>query len=206
MSLDYLTLSERSQLIGAVSMLEHTHGVIPRHVLRCMTDPDLRLIVDAQLNKVGRVVIEHRDGRGRIDGYSTGYADDIAEQLAAEGIGVLHRIDRAALALVLLHCVAIPTAEGQPPRRWTLAAPVKTEQLHDNRPQSKTQIKDGLRRLRNAHIISSVGSAGVRPGPAFDRLTPAQQRRIEEDLLFLAAPHDPIAVRLRRNRTNGDFA
>ena len=35
--------------------------------------------LDAELDAVGRVVVEHRDAAGEIEGYSSGYADDIAD-------------------------------------------------------------------------------------------------------------------------------
>jgi hypothetical protein len=44
-----------------------------------------------------------------------GYADDVAEWLAAQGLGILTPLDRAVVALVLLRCVALPTVQGEPP-------------------------------------------------------------------------------------------
>ena len=54
------------------------------------------------------------------------------------------------------------------------------------------------------HILVNGRGVGIRPGPAFDRLTAAQRRRIEEDLFILAAPADPVAAALVRQRSQED--
>jgi hypothetical protein len=200
MSLDYLSQAELAAVTHAVAVLEQTHGVVGKELLAVLTHPDLRLIVDAQLDAVGRVVVEHRRMDGTVEGYSSGYADDIAERLAADGLGVLDPIDRAVVALVLLWCVAMPTVQGRPPRRWSLAPPVKLAQLHHNRRLTKTTVSDAVNRLHDAHVLVNGRAVGIRPGPAFDRLTPAQRHRIEEDLFMLAAPTDPVAAALHRRR------
>jgi hypothetical protein len=53
-------------------------------------------------------------------------------------------------------------------------------------------------------VLVNSRRAGVRPGPAFDRLTPAERQRIEQDLFLLAAPEDPIAVAIKRRRAAAD--
>ena len=200
MSLDYLSQRELAAVSHAIAVLEQCHGVVPKKLLPVLVHPDLRLVVDAQLDAVGRTVIEHRAADGATQGYSSGYADDIADRLAAQGLGVLIPADRAAVALVLLWCVAMPTVQGRPPLRWTDARPVKLKQLHHNRPLNKGEVTDAVNRLHDAHVLVNGRAVGVRPGPAFDRLTTAQQRRIEEDLFILAAPDDPVAAALLRRR------
>ena len=86
MSLDQVPQPEVAAVAHAVAVLEQAHGVVGAPHLPVLAHPDLRPIVDAQLGAVGRVVIEHRDADGAVEGYSSGYADDIAEQLAAEGL------------------------------------------------------------------------------------------------------------------------
>lgn len=200
MSLSYLSRSEHAAVTYAVAALEQSHGLVSADTLPVLIHPDLRLVVDAQLDAVGRVVVEHQEPDGRVVGYSCGYADDIAERLAAEGLGLLTPVDRAVVALVLLWTVAMPTAQGRPPPRWSAAAPVKLAQLHNNRPLDKTPVKDTVNRLHDAHVLVNGRAVGIRPGPAFDHLTPAQRHRIEEDLFMLAVPDDPVAVALRRRR------
>ncbi|ONI88030.1 hypothetical protein ALI22I_20000 [Saccharothrix sp. ALI-22-I] len=157
-------------------------------------------MVDAQLDAVGRVVVEHHGPDGEIIGYSSGYADDISERLAAEGLGVLLPLDRAVVALVLLWSVAMPTTQGRPPLRWSTAEPVKLNQLHHNRPLNKGLVTETVNRLHDAHVLINGRATGIRPGPMFDRLTPAQRRCIEEDLFILAAPEDPVAIAFQRRR------
>lgn len=200
-SLDYLSQNDLSLITHAIAVLEQSHGAIPAEALPVLAHPDLRLVIDAQLNAVGRIVIEHRHRDQTVESYSTGYADDIADLLAQEGLGVLDPIDRSVVALVLIWCVAMPTVQGRPVPRWSAAPPVTLSQVHHNRRlANKGVVGDAINRLHDARVLVNGRSAGIRPGPAFDRLTPHQQHRIEEDLFMLAAPADPIAVALRRRR------
>ena len=86
MSLDQVPQPEVAAVAHAVAVLEQAHGVVGAPALPVLAHPDLRPVADAQLGAVGRVVIEHRNADGAVEGYSSGYADDIAEQLAAEGL------------------------------------------------------------------------------------------------------------------------
>lgn len=204
MTLDQIPQPEVAAVAHAVAVLEQAHGVVGAPHLPVLAHPDLRPIVDAQLDAVGRVVIEHRDADDEIEGYSSGYADDIGEQLAAEGLGVLPPLERAVVALVLLRCVAMPAARGQVPRRWSAAPPVKLARLHDNRAVRNTAITEAVNRLHDQHVLVNGRAVGIRPGPAFDRLTASQRRRIEQDLFILAAPADPVAAALLRQRSQGE--
>jgi len=204
MNLGQLSQSESTAVAQAVAVLEQAHGVVGASMLPVLAHPDLRPIVDAHLDAVGRVVVEHPDADGGIEGYSSGYADDIAAQLAAEGLGVLQPLDRAIVALVLLRCVAMPAARGQAPQRWSAATPVKLARLHDNRALGNTAITEAVNRLHDMHILVNGRAVGIRPGPAFDRLTAAQRRRIEEDLFILAVPADPVAAAIIRQRKQED--
>lgn len=185
----------------AIAVLEQAHRLVGASVLPALAHPDLRPVIDAQLDAVGRVVIEHHGEDGEVEGYSSGHADDIAEQLAAEGLGILPPLERAVVALVLLRCVAMPAARGRAPRRWSDAPPVRLARLHDNRPVGNTAITEALNRLHDQHVLVNGRAVGIRPGPAFDRLTSGQRRRIEEDLFILAAPADPVAAALQQQRS-----
>jgi hypothetical protein len=203
-SLSALSQTDAAAVARAVAVLEQVHGVIDPATLPVLAHPDLRPVVDAEMDAVGRVVVEHRRPDGMVEGYSSGYADDVAERLAAEGLGILAPIDRAVVALVLLRCVAMPTVQGRPPHRWSAAKPVSLARLHDNRRLGKAVVRDAVNRLHDLHVLVNGRAIGVRPGPAFDRLTAAQRQRIEEDLFVLAAPSDPVAIALqRRHRERG---
>jgi hypothetical protein len=147
------------------------------------------------LAESGRVLIETAAG------FLSGYDDDIADRLAAEGIGVLPEDDRAVLALVLLHTVAIPRARGDLPATddWT-GAPVPRERLHDSRQLSGVRIDAALRRLQDAGILRPGGRPSIVPGPQFARLTPAASRRLFEELVLLAEPGGALADSIRRRR------
>jgi hypothetical protein len=56
----------------------------------------------------GRCLLNVGDGR-----WTSGYDDAVADEVLASAIGALEPGDRAVLALVLLHCVAIPRAAGR---------------------------------------------------------------------------------------------
>jgi hypothetical protein len=200
MSLAALSPTDQAAVARAVAVLEQVHGVVDASMLPALSHPDLRPVVEAELDAVGRVVVEVHRLDGTVHGYSSGYVDDVAERLAAEGLGILAPIDRAVVALVLLRCVAMPTVQGRPPRRWTAAPPVSLARLHDNRRLGKATVREAVNRLHDLHVLVNGRAVGIRPGPAFDRLTPAQRRRIEEDLFVLAAPSDPVAVALQRRR------
>ena len=116
-------------------------------------------------------------------------------------LGVLPPVERAVVALVLLRCVAMPAARGQVHRRWSAAPPVKLARLHDNRSVGNIAITETVNRLHDQRVLVNGRAAGIRPGPAFDRLTASQRRRIEEDLVILAAPADPVAAALQRQRS-----
>ena len=198
-----LLACDQDDVIDALvaDLQKQAHGVVGTSALPVLAHPALRPVVDAQLGAVGRVVIEHRDADGAVEGYSSGYADDIAEQLAAEGLGVLPPLERAVVALVLLRCLAMPAARGQAPHRWSAAPPVRLARLQDNRAVGNTVITEAVNRLHDQHVLVNGRAAGIRPGPAFDRLTVSQRRRIEEDLFILAAPADPVAGALLRQRS-----
>ena len=110
-------------------------------------------------------------------------------------------LERAVVALVLLRCVAMPAARGQAPRRWSAAPPVRLARLQDNRAVGNTAITEAVNRLHDQHVLVNGRAVGIRPGPAFDRLTAGQRRRIEEELFILAAPADPVAAALLRQRS-----
>jgi len=201
MSLDQLPQAETEAVTHAVAVLEQAHGLVGASALPALAHPDLRPVIDAHLDAVGQVVVEHRDADGEVEGYSSGYADDIAERLAAEGLGILQPLERAVVALVLLRCVAMPAARGRAPRRWSAGTPVKLARLHDNRTVGNTAITEAVNRLHDQHVLVNGRAAGIRPGPAFDRLTASQRRRIEEELFTLAAPQDPVATAIQRQRS-----
>ena len=201
-----LSEQQAAQVGYCVGVLEQIPGGIDAALLPALAHPDLRPVIDQVLDAAGRVLVEHRNQAGEVVTYASGWADDTADSLVEEGFGVLDPLERAVVALVLLRCVAEPTAAGKPPARWSQARGVSLERLHDTRQLHRKLVGTTVNRLHDRHVLVNSRHAGVRPGPAFDRLTPAQRQRIEQDLFLLAAPEDPIAVALRRRRAALDDA
>jgi hypothetical protein len=199
-----LSEPQAAQVEYCVGVLEQIPGGIDAALLPAVAHPDLRPVIDQVLDAAGRVLVEHRNQAGGVVAYASGWADDIADILAEEGLGVLDPLERAVVALVLLRCVAEPTAAGKPPARWSQARGVPLERLHDTRQLPKGLVGTTVNRLHDRNVLVNSRRAGVRPGPAFDRLTQAQRQRIEQDLFLLAAPEDPIAVAIRRRRAAAD--
>ena len=176
--------------------LRRTAGPLPAASYRALAEPALREVVREMLAAAGRVLVETGTG------YTSGYDDGIADRLAEEGIGVLPPEDRAVLTLVLLFSVAIPRAEGKlaPEAPWTRGRPVRTGAAVRNEG-SQRRRRGPLQRLQDAGITRNVGDS-VRPGPQFDRLTPATTITIFEELLLLADPQGPLADAIRRRRAS----
>jgi hypothetical protein len=196
LGLDALPQQRQAEVLAALCALEADSRPVPAASYRALAEPALREVIREVLATAGRVLVETGAG------YTSGYDDGIADRLAEEGIGVLPPDDRAVLALVLLFSVAIPRAEGKlaPEAPWTLGHPVPRARLHGAKVP-KGVVKAALQRLQDAGITRNVGDS-VRPGPQFDRLTPAMSTTIFEELLLLADPQGPLADAIRRRRAS----
>jgi len=150
----------------------------------------------------------HADHQGELrpnGGWTTGYADDIPQVLAAEQFGTLTRVERAVLALILLRTVAIPRAQGLHQHDGWAGGEhsVTLEELVRNRHLSRAAITGALRGLRAVGYVAMTASGGYIPGPALARLGAVDREALWEDLLLLARPHGYMAerIRVRRNET-----
>lgn len=190
-----LSPARQSEVLAALTAVETAVEPVPRTALRALVDEGLRATLTAVLAEAGRVLVETDAG------FLSGYDDTVAERLAADGIGVLPEDDRAVLALVLLHTVAIPRARGDLPANddWT-GVPVARERLHDSRQISGVRIDAALRRLQDAGILRPGGRPSIVPGPQFCRITPEASRRLFEELVLLAEPGGALADSIRRRR------
>jgi hypothetical protein len=181
----------RVDVLAALAAVETADAPVAGSAYRALADPTLRRQLELALHASGRVLLVHEGG------WLAGYQDDIADRLVAEGLGVLSRPDRAVLALVLLHCVAIPRARGTfTGSDWTDAPATSIEELERSR-LTLTEIKSSLRRLRAAGIVRPKTIA---PGPQFQRLTPDRRERISEELVLLSRPDGMLARVIRRRR------
>lgn len=193
--LDGLSEALRADVLAAVAAVESADAPVSADAFSALRDPALRRSVEEVLAAAGRVLVEHETG------WLSGYRDDIADRLAAEGLGVLSRKDRAVLALVLLHSVAIPRARGRVDSDdWTQAIPTSVEELERNKHLTQKDIRASLRRLRTAGILRPGHRSAIAPGPQFLRLTAERSNRLSEDLVLLCHPDGMLAHVIRRRR------
>lgn len=193
--LDSLPASRRNDVLVAVAAVETAKLPVPAQELRALLEPALRHVVEQVLAEAGRVLIKSGPG------YLTGYADDVRQQLAALGIGVLPPDVRAVLTMVLLFSVAIPRAEGRLAAHapWTSGVPVPAALLKSGRIERKGTVDDALKELRIRDLVQPK-HGGVVPGPQFLRLTSRACSALFEELVLLAEPHGDLALAIRRRR------
>jgi hypothetical protein len=181
---------------SAVAALECAQGPIARADLPMLADPAIRASVSAALTASGRALVD-------VEGsWTTGYPDAIAVTLADNGWGTLATHERAILALVLLHAVAIPRARGaHEDDRWTTSMHATSlDELAKNRQISKATISEALRGLRNKGYVALASAGGYIPGPALARITPRLRTMLWEDLVILGRPDGYMATRIRQQR------
>lgn len=189
--LEGLSDAHRVEVLAAVAAVETADVPVPGAAFRALGDPTLRGEVERALGAAGRVLLRHGDS------WLSGYRDDIADRLVAEGIGVPRPSDRAVLTLVLLNCVAIPRARGEfTAEDWSEAPATTLEELERSR-LTQSDIKASLRRLRAAGVLRPKVIA---PGPQFQRLTSERRERLSEDLVLLCRPDGMLARVIRRRR------
>jgi hypothetical protein len=191
------SLSEvlRVEVLAAANAVDVADEPVPAQAFRALADPALRLVVEEALSSVGRCLIAHDSG------WLSGYRDDIADRLIEEGLGVLDPKDRAVLALVLLHSVAIPRARGRiDSEDWTVSVPTTVEELERNRHLNATEIRRALRRLRTLGVLRYGHRSAIAPGPQFLRLTQERNARLWEELVLLCRPEGMLAQVIRRRR------
>lgn len=189
-----LTPARQADVLAALAAVETADSPVAPNGFRGLLDPSLRAILERCLGAQGRVLL--RVG----DGYLSGYDDRIGRRLAAAGIGVLRPDDRAVLALVLLHCVAIPRAAGRVHGPdWTDGEPTTRQQLVKSTvPENK--VRAAVQRLRDAGILRYGARRSILPGPQLARLTPQVSAELWENLILLAQPHGVMADVIRRRR------
>lgn len=91
---------QRDALVAAWAALEYGSQPASEAALPALRDAALRHLLDRMLNQTGRTLV-----RAGAYLWTSGYRDDIAADLAANGWGVLPPLERAALTLVLIHSV-----------------------------------------------------------------------------------------------------
>ncbi|MEY9857985.1 hypothetical protein ABH935_003598 [Catenulispora sp. GAS73] len=181
-----------------VAVLECAETVVDRKDLPQLADPAMRTAVSEALEGCGRTLVSVPD-----KGWTTGYAEGIADVLAQSGHGVLNPAERAVLTLILLRTVAIPRARGlQRGDSWAVSrTSTSLDELVKTRGLSRAAITDAIRELRRKGYVDSKPSGGYIPGPAFSRIDASLRAKLWEDLIVLARPNGFMAERIRARRT-----
>lgn len=197
--IERLAPTAREAVTAAITAVETSDEPVDPTQYQALYDPALKAVVTEELDQVGRVLLQ-ADG-----GYTTGYADDVSDELTERAIGQRSEQDRAVLSLVLLHCIAIPRARGKTDgEAWSDAIEFNADKLSaewSNPYLTAKAINESLRRLRDAGILKRGHRATPVPGPQFLRLTPARNRLLWENFVLLAAPDSMLADVIRRRRT-----
>lgn len=180
-----------------ITALEIARGPLPPRDLPALNDPDIRAHVQAALAAIGRTLIRTPQGT-----WTTGYPDPVAEALAAAGIGTLSPAERTVLALVLLHTVALPRAQGRRTHpHWNATQhSVTLRELARNRALTKTTIREALRTLTAAGMVDTAGQGNYVPGPCLQRLSETRIVALWEDLILAGRPDGHLARAIARRR------
>ncbi|MET9779529.1 hypothetical protein ABZY32_00505 [Nocardiopsis alba] len=193
--LNTLTPEEQTEVLDAIAAVESSRSPVLAAHFQALLDPELRNCVKRCLSEAGRVLIKVGPG------YTSGYADHITDALVAERSGTLPTEERAVLALVLLHCVAIPQAEGRVSRDSLLdALPVRRDLIEESMVP-KGVVRESLRRLAARGLVCFSGRGGglVGPGPQLNRLTDAASQRLREQITLVTTTDEGLIDKLRQH-------
>ncbi|WP_173095061.1 hypothetical protein [Actinomadura verrucosospora] len=191
----------RAELVAAYMAVEHAAEPVPEVRFPALREPALRRTVGEMLALSGRTLV-----RSEQTSWISGYRDDVAAELAKDEECVPPVQERAVLALVLIHSVAIPRAAGLlEDDSWLSPYPTPVEELRRRTQLPVGELDAALRRLRLAGLVAQVKAAaddagGFVPGPQFHRLTPGARRRLQEELILAAGPDSPLAAAIRARR------
>lgn len=190
-----LSASRQDKVRATVVALECASRPLPAAMFPALAEAPLRHVVEDVLEASGRVLIASGGG------FISGYADDVAERLADEGLGILAATDRAVLTIVMIFSVAIPRARGELPvdAPWTTGQPVPDALFKDSMIQD-VDTTDAIRRLRRASLLTRVPGKGLQLGEQFHRLTRQGTTLLFEQLILLAEPRGSLAESIRRHR------
>ncbi|GIH73433.1 helix-turn-helix domain-containing protein [Sphaerimonospora thailandensis] len=180
-----------------VTALEAARRPLTPRCVAALADPETRMRVEQMLAGLGRCLVRTSNGM-----WTTGYPDPVAEALASAGIGTLTRTERAVLALVLVHTVALPRAQGRHAHpEWNITRhTVTVNELARNRSLTQTAIRQALRSLRSAGMVDTEGPGNYIPGPALQRLSPARVAALWEDLILAGRPGGHLARAIAERR------
>jgi hypothetical protein len=186
-----------ARVFETVKALEAADGPLRPREWPALDDPMLRELVREHLRALGRelILVTYGDG-GPTEGWVSGWSDAAAQQLSGEAAD-LETADLAVLALIYLHTEILEHSLGE--EGMPVLAKLESHRGRDGRDTVKgDRLKESIRRLRAHQLITSQYA----PGPALRRLTPAQRKRLEGNLVILLRPGSLWARDIRAARND----
>jgi len=192
-------LSDESDIVATVRALEAADVMLRPQEWPALADRHLREQVGQRLQGLGRQLLTVTDeAAGTVEGYLSGWSDEAAEDLACDPVS-LQENDLAVLTLIYLHSEILERILGED------VLPV-AKQLGAHEGSTGRDVIRGddlqgsLARLKAHQLITPR----YKPGPAFQRLTPAQRQRLEDNLVLLLRPDSIWAREIRVARQTRD--
>jgi hypothetical protein len=181
-------------VVETVRALEAASSPLRPREWYALADAQLRATVETRLRAIGRELIEVGEQDGKPGGYLTGWSDASAPVIAARRAG-LQMSDLAVLSIIYLHSYVLETVLGE--QTIPLDDRLGTHEGPDGRDiVSAGDLEDCLQRLRSRELVDRA----KRLGPALQRLSPSQRRRLDDNLLLLCRPNSLLARQIRQER------
>lgn len=186
--------SDDTLVVETVRALEAASSPLRPREWHALADARLREMVEGRLRAIGRELIEIGEQDGKPGGFLTGWSEAAAPVIAARRAG-LQVSDLAVLSIIYLHSYVLGTVLGE--QTISLEERLGAHEGPDGRDiVSAGDLEDCLQRLRSRELIDRA----KRLGPALQRLSPSQRRRLDDNLLLLCRPNSLLARQIRQDR------
>lgn len=186
--------SDDALVVETVRALEAASSPLRPREWHALADARLREMVEGRLRAIGRELIEIGEQDGKPGGFLTGWSEAAAPVIAARRAG-LQVSDLAVLSIIYLHSYVLGTVLGE--QTISLEERLGAHEGPDGRDiVSAGDLEDCLQRLRSRELIDRA----KRLGPALQRLSPSQRRRLDDNLLLLCRPNSLLARQIRQDR------
>jgi hypothetical protein len=181
-------------VVETVRALEAASAPLRPQEWYALADSHLRTMVEHRLRAIGRELVDVIEHDGKPGGYVSGWSDEVAPTIAAQR-GRLQAKDLAVLGMIYLHSHVLGTLLGE--QTVPLSVQLDAHEGPDGRDiVTAVELADCLRALQSRELIDHA----KRPGPALQRLSPSQRRRLDENLVLLCRPNSLWARQIRQDR------
>ena len=186
--------SDDALIVETVRALEAASSPLRPRDWYALADARLREMVEVRLRAIGRELIEIGEQEGKPGGYLTGWSEAASSAIAARRAG-LQVSDLAILSIIYLHSYVLGKVLGE--QTISLEEQLGAHEGPDGRDiVSAGDLEDCLHRLRSRELIDRAKHLG----PALQRLSPSQRRRLDDNLLLLCRPNSLLARQIRQDR------